>query len=112
MGTDPFAAIREGLEAFAEFQIRFRRWVDEHGVDIARFGHQLQAALAEYERYHNEEESKDFAILAKGGWIGLERSFTSLQIRTAANIYRASGEDAMNNAVLQFFNKDECAVLA
>jgi hypothetical protein len=108
MTTDPFASIREGLEAFAEFQIRFRRWVDEHSIDIARF----YAALAEYERYHNEEEPKDFATLAKGGWIGLERNFTSLQIRTAANIYRASGEGAMNNAVLQFFSKDECAVLA
>ena len=112
MTTDPLAAVREFVEALADLQIRFRHWVNEHSADIERFVHQLQTGLAEFERYRNEEEAQDFAVLAKGGWIGLERSFGYFEIRTAANIYRASGEDAMNNSVLEYFNKDECAVLA
>lgn len=112
MTSDPFAPFRDIVEAITDLQIGFRRWVEQHGADIVRVLHELQAGLAEFERYHNEEEAQDFATLAKGGWIGLERNFGYFEIRTAANIYRASGEDAMNNAVLQYFSKDECAVLA
>lgn len=99
--------VRTLTEFQANFQKKLQQWLDENREGLMSFA----AGLAEFERYRTEEEAQDFATLASGGWIGMERHFAYMQIRIAAQIGRTIGPDAMNAAILQHFSDNEFAVL-
>lgn len=114
MSGDDRDHVREFQNSLAELvdlPRRFRMWVEEHNEGIKLFLGRLTAFLEEYDRYHSEREAADFALLATGGWVGLERHFCYQELRSAADICRSSGTDAMNDAVLRFFSDDDCAAL-
>ncbi|MFZ0912776.1 MAG: hypothetical protein WBQ76_04450 [Candidatus Korobacteraceae bacterium] len=111
----PLHEIALFVRTFAEFQANFQKkvqqWLDENHEALMLFFQQLAAGLAEFERYRTKEEAEDFATLASGGWIGMERHFSYARIRAAAHLCRTNGADAMNAAILQFFSNNEFAVL-
>jgi hypothetical protein len=112
MSTGPNLRVFDEIgRAFVELEQKAQRWLDENHESLKLFFQRLAAGLAEFERYRTEEESKDFATLASGGWVGLERHFSYASIQGAAHLCRTDGPDAMNTAVLQFFSNNEFAVL-
>src|SRR3974377_547836 len=99
MGTQqeltPLEALGELARAIGQFQQNIQRWFDQNGEALRLFAQRLAEGVAAFERYRTEQEAKDFAALAEGGWIGLERHFSYDRIRIAAEICRTMGTDAM-----------------
>jgi hypothetical protein len=110
-GLTPLQMLAQMAKAVGEFQERIRQWFEQNGEALNLFFQQLAESVAAFEHYRNEQEAKDFAALAQGGWIGLERHFSYARIRVAAKICRTMGTDAMNEAMLSYFNNDDFGAL-
>lgn len=106
------AVIRTVAEFQNSVQNTVRQCLEESRDTLVAFHQQLAAVMAESERYWNEEEAEAFAILARGGWVGMERHFSCSQMRTAVHLYKTKGEAAMNGAILTYFNGRDYALLA
>jgi hypothetical protein len=84
------------------------KWMTQLQQDMDAGSRELEAAMAEFERVQSEA----FKALAKGGWLGMERHFTDSQARAVLAICETQGEVAMNDAIANYFNKTDCAVLS
>jgi hypothetical protein len=85
-----------------------REWMEQLQQGMYERSREFAAALAEQEK----QQAEAFRVLAQGGWVGMERHFTSSQAQSALEIYKASGEAAMNNAIADYFNGNSYARLS
>ena len=84
-------------------------WISQLQKDLEDSSREFAAAMAEYEK----EQDEAFKILAlHGGWLGMERHFTSSQARLVVQLYRTEGAAAMNDAIANYFNIKHCARLS
>jgi hypothetical protein len=109
---EPFGQIIALTEICAGFQNIVRQWIEESGDALFAFRQQLADGFADAERFWNEEEAEAFAVLAQGGWLGLERYFSRSQTRLIVQLCKGKGESAMNDAILGYFNSNDYALLA
>jgi hypothetical protein len=84
-----------------------QEWMDETQKNLAALSDQIAEGMAEYEKV----ETEAFAVLARGGWLGMERHLTGPLVRTVLEIAQASGDDAANNAIRNYFAKDDWALV-
>ena len=84
-----------------------QEWMEETRKNLAALEKQIAEEMAEYERV----ETEAFAVLTRGGWLGMERHLTGPQVRTILQIAQASGDDAANRAIANYFAKDDWAIV-
>jgi hypothetical protein len=84
-----------------------QEWMEETRKNLAALEKQIAEGMAEYERV----ETEAFAVLTRGGWLGMERHLTGPQVRTILQIAQASGDDAANRAIANYFAKDDWAIV-
>jgi hypothetical protein len=82
-------------------------WMEETRKNLAAFEKQIAEGMAEYEKI----ETEAFAVLTRGGWLGMERHLTGPQVRTILEIAQAKGDDAANRAITDYFAKDDWALV-
>ena len=109
--AEPLESLAQLAKAVSDFQQGLQCWLEQNGEALASFVQRLAEGLAAFDKYRTEQEAEDFAALAQGGWIGLERHFTYQQIRAAATICRSSGINEMNDAMLHYFSNNDFASL-
>lgn len=108
---EPFDQIAALINAFAGFQDDLSQKMQQsmaqlqEGVD--QMARQFAAGMAEYERVEGEK----FKLVCKGGWLGMERHFTSEFLLAALEVQERSGEAAMNDAIGGLFNAKDSALL-
>jgi len=84
-------------------------WMTQLQQDLEESSREFAAAMAEYEKQQDEA----FKILAcHGGWLGMERHFTSSQAQLVVQLYKTEGDAAMNDAIANYFNTNHCARLS
>ena len=84
-------------------------WMTQLQQDLEESSREFAAAMAEYEKQQDEA----FKILAcHGGWLGMERHFTSSQAGLVVQLYKTEGDAAMNDAIANYFNTKHCARLS
>jgi len=84
-------------------------WMTQLQQDLEESSREFAAAMAEYEKQQDEA----FKILAHhGGWLGMERHFTSSQAGLVVQLYKTEGDAAMNDAIANYFNINHCARLS
>jgi hypothetical protein len=107
----PFEQVFGVLHALANLPDALRKsteeWMEETRKNLAALSKQMAEGMAEYERV----ETEAFAVLTRGGWLGMERHLTGPQVRTVLDIAKASGDDAANNAIRNYFAKDDWATV-
>ncbi len=84
-----------------------QEWMEETRKNLAALEKQIAEGMAEYERV----ETEAFAVLTRGGWLGMERHLTGPQVRTILEIAQRSGDDAANRAIANYFAKDDWALV-
>jgi hypothetical protein len=84
-----------------------QEWMEETRKNLAALEKQIAEGMAEYERV----ETEAFAVQTRGGWLGMERHLTGPQVRTILQIAQASGDDAANRAIANYFAKDDWAIV-
>src|SRR5258708_28616407 len=84
-----------------------QQWMDETQKNLAALSEQIAEGMAEYEKV----ETEAFAVLTRGGWLGMERHLSGPQVRTVLQIAKASGDDAANKAIRNYFAKDDWALV-
>jgi hypothetical protein len=84
-----------------------QEWMEETRKNLAALEKQIADGMAEYERV----ETEAFAVLTRGGWLGMERHLTGPQVRTILDIAQRSGDDAANRAIANYFAKDDWALV-
>jgi hypothetical protein len=85
-----------------------QEWMTQLQTRLDEWRPQIAAALAQCEK--NQRESSQ--VLAYGGWVGMERHFTDSQARSAVETCKSKGEAGMNNAIAEYFNTNDCALLS
>lgn len=107
----PFDVITGVLNLFtnasAEIQRSTEQWMDQVQKNLAAFSEQVAKGMAEYEKV----ETEAFEVLKRGGWLGMERHFSGPQVRTVLEISKTKGEAAANDAICNYFNANDCALL-
>src|ERR1039458_1556998 len=81
---------------------------------IASFAHLEEitaAAVASFDLYCEEEAPEACRLLSEAGWIGMDRHFSIAQMRESVLIHKTQGESAMNDAIRDYFNEDDSALL-
>src|SRR5258708_26696590 len=84
-----------------------QQWMDETQKNLAALSEQIAEGMAEYEKV----ETEAFAVLTRGGWLGMERHLTGPQVRTILQISKTAGETAAHNAIREYFSANDCALL-
>jgi hypothetical protein len=78
---------------------------------MAQMAEMMAAAAAGFERYRNEEEPEACKLLSQAGWLGMDRHFCIVHLRESVLLHKTQGEAAMNDAIVNHFNKDDSALL-
>jgi hypothetical protein len=102
-----FAVLRFLTNLPDALQKSTKEWMDETQKILAALDKQIAEGMAEYERVEKEA----FAVLTRGGWLGIERHMTGPQVRTILEIAQRSGDDAANRAIGNYFAKDDWALV-
>jgi len=84
-----------------------QEWMDETQKNLAALSEQIAEGMVEYEKV----ETEAFRVLTRGGWLGMERHLTGPQVRTILQIAQTSGDDAANHAIVNYFAKDDWALV-
>jgi hypothetical protein len=98
-----------------DFQVNLQRgveqWMAQQQLSWARIAEMMAIAAANFERYQNEEEPEACKLLADAGWLEMHRHFCLQHLRETVVVYKTQGEAAMNDAIVEYFNHDDCALL-
>jgi hypothetical protein len=78
---------------------------------VAHMAEMMTAAAASFERYCEEEAPETCTLLWQAGWVGMDHHFSITQLRESVLLHKEGGEAAMNDAILAYFNEDDCALL-
>ena len=109
---EPFTQIAGILKALTGLHDNLaqttQEWMEQLQQGMYKRSREFAAALAA----HDKEQAEAFRVLAQGGWVGMERHFTSSQARAALEIHKAKRESAMNDAIADYFNANACARLS
>jgi hypothetical protein len=84
-----------------------QEWMEETRRNLAALEKQIAEGMAEYEKV----ETEAFAVLTRGGWLGMERHLTGPQVRTILEIAQTKDDEAANNAIRNYFAKDNWALV-
>src|SRR5271170_2294816 len=84
-----------------------QEWMEETRKNLVSLSEQIAEGMAEYEKV----ETEAFAVLTRGGWLGMERHLTGPQVRTILEIAQTKGDDAANRAITNYFAKDSWALV-
>lgn len=109
---DPFVQVAGFIRALTNLHDNVvqntQDWMTELQRTLDNSSREFAAAMAQFEK----EQDEAFKVIALGGWVGMERHFTSLQARVVHQLHNAEGDVAMNNAVADYFNRNDCALLS
>jgi hypothetical protein len=78
---------------------------------VAEMAEMTAVAVAGFERYCKEEAPETCTLLWQAGWVGLDHHFSIRQLRESVLLHKEEGETAMNDAILAYFNEDDCELL-
>lgn len=104
---EPFNHIAALINAFARIQDDLQQSMAQLQEGVSQIAGQLAAGMAEYERVEGEAVK----VLSQGSWCGMERHLTGPQVRSALEICKTNGEAAMNDAIAEYLNGNDCALL-
>jgi hypothetical protein len=86
---EPFVQIAGLLKALTGLHDNLaqttQKWMERLQQGMYERSREFAAALAE----HEKEQAEAFRVLAQGGWVGMERHFTSSQARSVLEIQKA-----------------------
>ena len=99
--SDFHASLRRGVE----------QWMSQNQLNWTRMHEMMVAAAANFERYRNEEEPEACKLLSQAGWLGMDRHFCIEHLRESVLLYKTQGESAMNDAIRDYFNENDSALL-
>ncbi len=95
----------------ADLQRGVEQWMAQQQLNWARMAEMMAIAAANFERYRNEEEPEACKLLCDAGWLGMDHHFCLQHLREVVVLHKTQGEAAMNQAILCYFNVDDCALL-
>ena len=72
-----------------------QEWMEETRKNLAALEKQIAEGMAEYERV----ETEAFAVLTRGGWLGMERHLTGPQVRTILQTGRRRSKNSGHNSM-------------
>jgi hypothetical protein len=102
-------------QLFTEFQSTLQRsiegWMAQQQLSWTRIGKMTAFAMEGFERYQREEEPVACKLLSDAGWLRMDRHFCLQHLRDAVVLHKVQGEAAMNDAIVEHFNRDDAALL-
>jgi hypothetical protein len=112
VGFDRYAAFAKMVsDSQASMQRTIERWTRQNQLNFSRMAEIMAIAAANFERYRNEEEPEACRLLSQAGWLGMDRHFCMEHLRESVLLHKTQGESAMNDAIRDYFNENDAALL-